>query len=75
MKIIPFGKLADILENNVVFVDHILDTDGLRHALEIQFPQISHIQYLVAVNRKIVTENTLISSDATIALLPPFSGG
>jgi molybdopterin synthase sulfur carrier subunit len=75
MKIIPFGKLADILEHKAVLVDHILDTDGLRQALERQFPQIIHIQYLVAVNRKIVTENTILDDDATIALLPPFSGG
>lgn len=75
MKIIPFGKLADILEHKAVLVDHILDTDGLRQALERQFPQIIHVQYLVAVNRKIVTENTILNDDATIALLPPFSGG
>ncbi len=75
MKIIPFGKLADILAHQSVLVDHILDTDGLRLALERQFPQIAHIQYLVAVNRKIVTENTILQDDATIALLPPFSGG
>lgn len=75
MKIIPFGKLADILEHNAVIVEHIFDTDGLRQALERQFPQIIHIQYLVAVNRKIVTENTILDDDATIALLPPFSGG
>ncbi|MFN8358350.1 MAG: MoaD/ThiS family protein [Candidatus Kapaibacterium sp.] len=75
MKIIPFGRLADILGHKAVLVDHIFDTDGLRKALERQFPQIMHIQYLVAVNRKIVTENTTITDDATIALLPPFSGG
>ena len=75
MKIIPFGKLADILEHKAVLVDHILDTDSLRQALERQFPQIIHVQYLVAVNRKIVTENTILNDDATIALLPPFSGG
>lgn len=75
MKIIPFGKLADILEHKSVMVDHIFDTDGLQKALERQFPQIIHIQYLVAVNRKIVTENPLLQDDATIALLPPFSGG
>ncbi len=75
MKIIPFGKLADILEHKSVMVDHIFDTDGLRQVLELQFPQMMHVKYLIAVNRKIVMENTSIAEDSVIALLPPFSGG
>jgi len=32
-------------------------------------------KYAIALNKKIIKENTILSGDNNIAFLPPFSGG
>jgi len=53
----------------------IKDTNELIKNLEQQFPALSTAHYSIAVNKKIVQENTAFNENDTIALLPPFSGG
>jgi molybdopterin synthase sulfur carrier subunit len=74
LKIIVFGKLADIMGSNVS-VTGIDDTDGLIKCLNDKYTALIGMKYVIAVDKQIVRTNTLINENSTVALLPPFSGG
>jgi molybdopterin synthase sulfur carrier subunit len=75
MNIMVFGQLADITGATNVLIRKSADTDLLLTELFNRFPLLKEKKFLVAVDRKIITEKTQISEQAVIALLPPFSGG
>jgi molybdopterin converting factor small subunit len=72
--IILFGQLADIAGKSV-FVNDVTDTDSLINALHKTYPALAGTKYVIAVNKEIITSNTLLHENNVIALLPPFSGG
>lgn len=73
--ILAFGKVADIIGDRQTWANEISDTDGLRKELEIRFPALTAMSYVISVNREIITGNTAVDQYMEIALLPPFSGG
>jgi len=73
--IIVFGRLADIIGNNNIVVTNSGNTDSLMKELKQLYPELDEIKFLMAVDKKTVTENTFLNSSNIIALLPPFSGG
>ena len=74
IKIILFGKLADIAGNSVA-VDGVADTDSLVDALHKSYPALASTKYVIAVDKQVIKENTSVNDNSTVALLPPFSGG
>ena len=74
IKIILFGKLADIAGNSVS-VTNVADTDRLVDALHKDYPALANTKYVIAVDKQVITENTILNNNSTVALLPPFSGG
>ena len=74
VKIIIFGQLCEIL-GEILVMDKITDTESLQLAINKKFPELKNYQYVMAVNKKQVTINTVLNEHSTIALLPPFSGG
>jgi molybdopterin synthase sulfur carrier subunit len=72
--VIAFGQLAEITGGSFLIHD-INDTDGLSAYIRSSFPATGNIPYKIAINKKIISVNTLIDNQTTIALLPPFSGG
>ena len=74
INIIIFGQLRDLLGENFMLSD-ITDTNSLIKTLNERFPQLADSKYVMAVNKKIVTENISLTNNSTVALLPPFSGG
>jgi sulfur-carrier protein len=74
VKIILFGKLADIAGGSVT-VDNVGDTDSLINALHKDYPEFTKTKYVVAVDKEIIKENTILKKNSMVALLPPFSGG
>ena len=74
LKIIMFGKLVDIA-GNFVSVDGAKDTDSLVNLLNKSYPALTNIKYVIAVNKKVISQNTVLDTNSEIALLPPFSGG
>lgn len=74
VKIILFGKLADIAGSSVS-VDNVADTDSLVNSLNKRYPELATAKYVIAVDKQIIKENTLLNNRSTVALLPPFSGG
>ena len=74
VKIILFGKLAEIAGGSVS-VDNVADTDDLINALHKDFPALSNTKYVIAVDKQVIKENTVLNKNCMVALLPPFSGG
>ena len=74
IRIILFGQLADIAGNSV-FVNDVTDTDGLISVLHKTYPALAESKYVIAVNKEVITSNTLLNENNEVALLPPFSGG
>jgi sulfur-carrier protein len=74
VKIILFGKLADI-GGGSVSVDNVADTDSLVDSLNKRYPELAATKYVIAVDKQVITENTVLSKKSMVALLPPFSGG
>ena len=74
VKIILFGKLADIAGSSVS-VAKVADTDSLIEALHKDYPALTSVKYVIAVDKQVINENTALNKNSLVALLPPFSGG
>jgi len=74
VNVIIFGQLTEIT-GQVLSFTNVTDTDALMTLLHQQYPALSGAKYRMAVNRKLVRENTILTENSTVALLPPFSGG
>ena len=73
--ILAFGKLTDILPQQLKFNWIGGDVSDLKNILESTYPALAGKTYQIAVNHTIVPLNTTVMPGAEIALLPPFSGG
>ena len=74
IKIILFGKLADI-SGNSVSLKNVADTDSLVNTLHKDYPVLANTKYVIAVDKQVIKGNTVLNTNSTVALLPPFSGG
>jgi molybdopterin synthase sulfur carrier subunit len=74
LRVILFGKLADIAGNSVPLSD-VSDTDNLVKMLHKNYPALADAKYIIAVDKQVIKENTILNSNSVVALLPPFSGG
>ena len=70
-----FGQLADITGKAEMILLDIPDTETLIKTLNEMYPSLANVKYAMALNKKVIKENTILSGDNNIALLPPFSGG
>jgi sulfur-carrier protein len=70
-----FGQLTDLTGSSRVSIANAKDTDELCAQVVGQFPLLKDATYVVAVDRKIVRQNTPLDNVGEIAFLPPFSGG
>lgn len=75
VRVITFGQIKEIIGMNPVELEHVTNTEDVIQQLERRYPLLSQYQYMVAVDKKIATERTELTEGATVALLPPFSGG
>lgn len=74
-KIIIFGQLTDITGTANLVLTDVSDTDTLIKELNRKYPSFVNTKYMIAVDKKVITENVIIDQHNTIALMPPFSGG
>ena len=51
----------------------IVDDDIV--ALNKDYPEFTKTKYVIAVDKQVIKENTVLNKKSTVALLPPFSGG
>ncbi len=70
-----FGVLADIAESSAIEVEGVTTTNDLVREVQKKFPSFHRINFVVSVNRRVVSAGENISENDEIALLPPFSGG
>ena len=75
VNILIFGQIADITGTNNLTLENVNNTEELLKRLKNNFPALLDSKFAVAVDKKIITENTALGNNSTIALLPPFSGG
>lgn len=75
MNILLFGQLADATGVRMLQVDPQRDTDELIRQIQLVCPSLRGLVYSLAVNRNIIHSNTVLTPDAEVALLPPYSGG
>ena len=73
VKIITFGKLKEILGSD--FEETSDNTDELQQKLSSKFPALQTLKLRIAVNQKIISENTQLNNNDVVALMPPYSGG
>jgi molybdopterin synthase sulfur carrier subunit len=74
ISIMIFGQLTDITGNSLS-LDDISDTDSLIRKLNKLYPELVEKKFVIAVDKQVVNENTILNDNNTVALLPPFSGG
>jgi sulfur-carrier protein len=72
--IIIFGQLRDVLGEKLE-LDYTGDTAGLKAVLHEKYPAMNDANYMVAVDKKVITGNASLTENCTIAILSPFSGG
>lgn len=70
-----FGQLSEIIGSDEITLKGMGSTDQLIGHLKELHPQLTEINFTVAVDKKIVDKNTVLSGNSVVALLPPFSGG
>ena len=75
INILFFGQLIDISGVGSITMDGITDTDMLTEMLGKMYPELNETKYAVSVNNEVITDNTILTENCTVALLPPFSGG
>jgi len=73
VKILTFGKLKEILGSD--FEEKSYSTDELQQKLSSKFPALQTLKLRIAVNQKIISENTQLNNNDVVALMPPYSGG
>ena len=73
--VLIFGQLTDITGSSNILLEDITDTNNLLAAMNVKYPALNQIKFIVAVNKQVVNENTLLNNSSTVALLPAFSGG
>lgn len=70
-----FGIIAEKIKTAELTLNEVPNTDTLLGYLHQQYPELQHMKFSIAVNRKQSVGNTAIPHGAEVALLPPFSGG
>ena len=75
INIIVFGPLTELTGSNSFRLQNIKDTDQMIQCLHHLYPALIHSKFLIAVEKQMITGNTILQNNDTIALLPPFSGG
>ncbi|HLG33980.1 MAG TPA: MoaD/ThiS family protein [Bacteroidia bacterium] len=75
VNILAFGQIADITAKREWQIHDVRNTIEIRKKLEEEFPLLRSMSYMIAVNKKIISEDVQLEEHSTVALLPPFSGG
>lgn len=75
MDILVFGQLQEITGTHTLNIQEAGDTTQLSNLLFERYPRLRDVKFAIAVDRQIVAGGAPIKPNASIALLPPFSGG
>lgn len=70
-----FGQLTDLTSVKQMQLSNVTSTDQVLQRLYIQFPKLATATFIIALNNSIIQQDTALTSNSTIALMPPYSGG
>ena len=62
VNVLVFGQLIDITGDSTIVVDDVADTNQLVAKLNVKYPEITGVKYIIAVDKQVVSENTGITS-------------
>lgn len=75
INVLAFGQVADITGKDNLKIPDVKNTNELNQFIAKAWPQLLLVKYSIAVNKKMIQENTALHNEDTVAILPPFSGG
>lgn len=75
IQVVFFGSITDITNTSQLVINDFMDTQSLMNELISLYPSMATKKYFVAVNQKMIQDNTPLKTGDTVALMPPFSGG
>jgi len=70
-----FGMLVEITGKKNIMLENIGDTENLKLQINDLFPAMKQQSYMLALNNKLITNNTTIIHNCNVACTPPFAGG
>lgn len=74
MQVLLFGSIAEKAGSAVLQVE-ASSVATLRQVLIKRVPELEHMRYAIAVDRRVVTDDRELTGAEEIAVLPPFAGG
>jgi molybdopterin synthase sulfur carrier subunit len=75
VNVLLFGMIKDMIGSSSISLHAVNDTNELIKELYTLFPQLTQATFVIAVDRDVIQENTILQQNVEVALLPPFSGG
>jgi molybdopterin converting factor small subunit len=75
INVVVFGKLKEITGAASLQMSDVSDTNAMVKEMNRMFPELAFSKYLIAVEKEIINENTILKENFTVALLPPYAGG
>lgn len=75
VQVLFFGSLTDITGCASLELAGAKDTAALQQLLIARYPALAAKKYSLAVNKVMITGNTALHQNDTVALMSPFSGG
>ncbi len=75
VNVLIFGQLTDLVGLSQLTLSDISTSDELIDRLIQKYPALAHAKYAIALDKKVINQNTQLADNSTVALLPPFSGG
>jgi sulfur-carrier protein len=74
-QVIGFGQIREITGPAPILLEDVQDTEEVIARMHQLYPQLSGLVYVLAIDKHIVREKTMLKDNVTIAFLPPYSGG
>ena len=75
IKLLTFGIIKEIINNDSLDFEAIKTTDDLTRFIENKYPKIKDLSYQISVNQELISSNTALNNGDEVAVLPPFAGG
>ena len=75
VNVILFGLLKELAGSGNIILENIGDTETLVSAMHKKFPAMANKKFIIAVDKQVVSANTTLKNNSTVAFMPPFSGG
>lgn len=73
--VLLFGQAAELVASKQLTLTSVIDTNTAVSQLKSTYPQLASINFSVALNTKLLNENTTLNNGDVLAILPPYSGG